>query len=291
MPQIAPPSSPPSLARSATVSSASHHVSGWRVYGHYLSISIRSQLQYRTNFIIQSVAHFLITGIEFLGLAALFQRFSRIEGWTLAEVGLFYGIISLSFTLAEAVPRGFDIFPRLIKSGDFDRMLLRPRTTVLQILGSGCQLIRIGRLTQALIILIWSVHTLAIAWTPSHLTLLLMAITGGACLFSGLFVLSATLAFWTTESLEIINCTTYGGIEAAQFPLTIYRPWFRRIFTFVIPLATINYFPIHALLGRTDPLGSTPLWQCLTPLAGVAFLGFTLLLFILGTRHYTSTGN
>jgi ABC-2 type transport system permease protein len=57
--------------------------------------------------------------------------------------------------------------------------------------------------------------------------------------------------------LEIVNCTTYGGVETAQFPITIYRPWFRAFFTFVIPLATINYFPIHALLQMRDPLGST----------------------------------
>ena len=117
------------------------------------------------------------------------------------------------------------------------------------------------------------------------------AIGGGACLFSGLFIFQATLCFWTTESIEIVNCTTYGGVEAAQFPLTIYRPWFRAIFTFVIPLATINYFPAQVLLNLDDALGSTRLIQWLSPLAGVLFLWICLRFWNFGVKHYRSTGN
>jgi ABC-2 type transport system permease protein len=83
--------------------------------------------------------------------------------------------------------------------------------------------------------------------------------------------------------------TTYGGVGVAQFPLTIYRPWFRHVFTFLIPLATINYFPAHALLGRVDPLGSTPLMQWLAPGAGLVFLLGALRVWRIGVRRYTST--
>jgi ABC-2 type transport system permease protein len=239
----------------------------------------------------RSLAHFLITGAEFLGFVALFQRFGQINGWTLPQMGLFYGIISISFALAEAGQRGFDIFPNLIRSGDFDRILLRPRSTAFQVLCQDFQLMRIGRFTQALIVLIWSAERLGMAWTAANVALLLFAIAGGVCLFSGLFVLQATLCFWTTESLEIVNCATYGGVETAQFPVTIYRPWFRAIFTFVIPMATINYFPIHALLNLTDPLGSTRWIQWTTPLAGAVFLVLCLQFWCYGVKRYTSTGS
>ncbi|XXX55556.1 ABC-2 family transporter protein [Sorangium sp. So ce124] len=59
-------------------------------------------------------------------------------------------------------------------------------------------------------------------------------------MFYGLLVLQATLCFWTVESLEIMNAWTYGGTEAAQYPLTLYRDWFRRFFTFVVPLASVS---------------------------------------------------
>jgi ABC-2 type transport system permease protein len=77
----------------------------------------------------------------------------------------------------------------------------------------------------------------------------------------------------------------------SQYPMAIYRPWFRRFFTFVIPLACINYFPGVAILGRPDPLG-TPipvLW--LSPLAGPLFLLVALQIWRIGVRHYQSTGS
>jgi ABC-2 type transport system permease protein len=263
-----------------------------RLYLRYVSISLRSQMQYRASFLMQALSHFLITGSEFLGLAAVFQRFGQIKGWTLPEVGLFYAMISLAFALAEAIPRGFDRFGQLVQSGDFDRVLLRPRSAAFQIVGQEFQLMRIGRFTQGLMVLIWAAHVLHIDWTLPKITLLLASILGGACLFSGLFILQATICFWTVDSIEMVNCTTYGGVEAAQFPLTIYRPWFRQIFVFLIPLATINYLPAHAILGRPETALGAPLWtQYASPLVGLAFLLICLQFWRLGVRHYRSTGS
>ena len=248
-------------------------------------------MQYRASFVLQAFGQFLITFTEFLALAALFQRFGSLQHWTLPEVAFLYGIISVAFAIAEAIPRGFDVFPRYIRSGEFDRILLRPRSTVLQVLGAEFQLMRVGRLSQALLVLGWGIGHLSITWTAGKVGLMLLAIAGGTALFSGLFVVAATLCFWTIESVELINCATYGGVEAGQYPLTIYRPWFRHIFTFIIPLAMVNYFPAQAVLGRIDPLGSPPWLQCTAPLAGFAFLAVSLLVWRVGVRHYTSTGN
>jgi ABC-2 type transport system permease protein len=263
-----------------------------RLYGRYLSASTRSSMQYRASFFLQSLALFLLTSSEFLGLAAVFQRFGQIRGWTLPEIGLFYGMISLAFAIAEAVPRAFDIFPRMVQSGDFDRILLRPRATAFQVLGQDIQYSRVGRFLQGFLVLIWASRSLHIAWTTPKIALLALSILGGACLFSGLFILAATMCFWTIDSIEIINCTTYGGVEAAQFPLTIYRSWFRDIFVFVVPLATINYLPVHAILGRPETaLHTTPWMQCAAPLVGLIFLIVCLQIWGIGVRHYRSTGS
>jgi ABC-2 type transport system permease protein len=262
-----------------------------RLYFHYLSASIRSQLQYRTSFLLMAFAQFFLTAIEFLGIWTLFDRFGNLQGWTLSEVAFFYGLIGIAFALAEAIPRGFDKFHLLIRQGDFDRLLLRPRSTVLQIMGQELQLMRIGRLVQALIILFWAGNHLGIRWTVGKVLLTLFAITGGTCLFSGLFILQATMCFWTIESLEIINVTTYGGVETGQFPISIYRPWFQKLFIFVIPLASINYFPAHAILNRPDPLGTSFYFQCSSPLLGIIFLFVALQCWHFGVRHYRSTGS
>lgn len=100
-----------------------------------------------------------------------------------------------------------------MRTGDFDRVLLRPRTTILQVLGHNIQMMRIGRFGQGLIVLIWSISKLNIKWTLGKILLLLGSIIGGNLLFSGLIVLQATLSFWSVQSLEIINSFTYGGVR------------------------------------------------------------------------------
>ena len=262
-----------------------------QLYFRYLALSIRAQMQYRWNFVFATLGHGLITGIEFLGIAVLFARFGSLRGWSLPEVALLYGIMSLAFALADAFARGFDLFSRMLKAGDFDRLLVRPRTTVLQLAGQEIVLRRIGRIAQGLAVLLWAASVLHLAWTPARLALLLGAVVGGACCFFGAFVLEATLAFWTVEGLEVMNTVTYGGVEAAQFPLSIYRPWFRRFFTFVVPLACISYFPALVLLNRPERAHVPEALLWLTPFAGLLFLLVSLRVWQFGVRHYRSTGS
>ncbi len=197
----------------------------------------------------------------------------------------------MAFALSDATSRGFDILPALVKNGEFDRILLRPRSTVLQLAGQELTLRRVGRFSQGLLVFIWAAHTLELVWSSAKIGLLLTTLLGGACLFYGLFVLQGTMAFWTTETLEIMNTVTYGGVETAQYPLVIYREWFRRFFTFVIPLACVSYYPALALLGRADPLGSPALLHWLAPLVGVLFLALCLQVWGWGVRHYRSTSS
>ncbi len=262
-----------------------------RLYMHYLSQSIRSQMQYRTSFIMLSFGQFLATGIEFLAIASLFARFKHIQGWNLPEVAFLYGLINISFSFADAASRGFDIFSTMVKSGDFDRLLLRPRSTALQLAGHELTLRRVGRLIQGLAVFSWASYTLDISWSAPKIYLVLIAIFGGACLFIGLMVIQATIAFWTTESLELMNTLTYGGVETAQYPLPIYRTYFRKFFTYIVPLACVNYLPALAILERGDPLGFPIALQWCAPLICVIFLVVALQIWKIGVRHYRSTGS
>jgi ABC-2 type transport system permease protein len=267
-------------------------MSDLRLYFRYLGLSIRAQMEYRASFVMLAFGHFLATGIEVLGIWALFARFKSLAGWRLEEVALFYGLIGVAFAIAETVGRGFDVFDRMVKAGDFDRLMLRPRSTVLQVAAQELSLMRAGRFTQALIVLLWAANALNVQWSLARIGLALFAVLGGACLFYGLFVLQATLCFWTTESLELMNTVTYGGTETGQYPLSIYRPWFRKFFTYVVPLACISYFPVLAILGRDDPVVGSPEWfRWSAPLIGVLFLAACLQVWKVGVRHYRSTGS
>ena len=261
------------------------------LYMRYIEISVRSQMQYRASFVMLSFGHLLATGVEFVAILVLFARFDNLQGWTLHEVAFLYGMVNIAFSIADAAARGFDLFGNMVKSGDFDRLLTRPRSTALQLAGQELTLRRVGRFAQGLGVMVWASVAMDVSWSATDVALLVGAVAGGVCMFMGLVVIQATLAFWTTETLEIMNTVTYGGVETTQYPIAIYRPWFQKLFTFGIPLACVSYFPAIAIIGKTDPLGS-PLWfQYAAPLIGVAFLIVTLRLWSFGERRYLSTGS
>ncbi len=262
------------------------------IYRQYLMLSVRAQLQYRVAFLMTASGQFITTGTEFLGLWALFDRFGHLQGWRFAEVAFFYAIVNCIFAVADALSTGFDQFGNVyIKTGDFDRILLRPRSPILQLAGHELALRRIGRLAQGLLVLIWAAATLELDWTAAQVALLAWTFIGGVCFFFALFVLSATLAFWSTETLELVNILSYGGLEAAQYPMSIYGAALRKFFTFVVPLACVSYFPLVGVLGVRDPLGSSAEFQMVAPGFGVVFLLVMLQLWRLGMKHYTSTGS
>ena len=97
-------------------------------------------------------------------------------------------------------------------------------------------------------------------------------VAGGVAFFLGLFVLGGTLAFWTTESLEIMNTVTYGGVKAGQYPVSVYKDWFQKFLIFVVPIAAVSHFSIIAMLGVEDPLGTALWFQIMSPgIGGITF--------------------
>ena len=142
-------------------------MNGLRLYGRMLAVSMRSQLQYRASFLLTTLGNFISAFADFLGIWAFFDRFGGLQGWTLAETAIFYGIGNVSFALSEMFAREFDVFGSHVRTGSFDRMLLRPRSTVLQMMGAQCQIMRIGRLIQGAGVLAAGVWLLRPAWAAA----------------------------------------------------------------------------------------------------------------------------
>lgn len=263
----------------------------FRLYTRLMAISLRGQMQYRASFVMLTIGDFTVTAIEFAAVWALFDRFKTVQGWRFEEIALFYGIAGLAFAVADAFTSGFDRFGATVKAGEFDRLLLRPRSTALQLAGQELTLRRIGRFSQAFLVFAWAVWVLDIDWTVQRSLLVLTSIVGGAATFYAIVVFQATLAFWTTEGLEIANAAVYGGVETIRYPLEIYKDWFRKLFTYVIPLACVNYYPMLAVLGRVTQDDPGYVFSWLSPIVGFLFLFLALRIWLFGVRHYTSTGS
>ena len=256
-----------------------------KLYGKYFMIHLKSIMGYKTSFIFTCIGQFLVSFNVFLGIYFMFQRFSKVEGFTYNEVLLCFGITLMEFSLAEAFARGFDMFASMIKGGEFDRIMVRPRNEIFQVLGSRIEFTRVGRILQAVIMFVWGFSVSDVHWTlPKILTVILMLI-GGTVVFSGLFLIYASICFFTIEGLEFMNIFTDGAREYGKYPVCIYGRHILLLCTFVVPYALIQYYPLLYILGR----GKT--WYALLPVAACLFILPCLLLWKMGVRHYTSCGS
>ncbi|MFM9926759.1 ABC-2 family transporter protein [Variovorax sp. H27-G14] len=262
------------------------------LFTRLVAASLSGQARHPASALMRTLGQFLATGIEVVAVWALFHRFGEVQGWTLGEVAVFYGLVNCMFAIADALGRGFDVLgTEFLRTGAFDRLLLRPRPLALQLMGHDFRISRLGRLLQGVLVLAFGTTQTGLAWTPDTVAVALFALAGGVALFLGILVLQGTLSFWTVESLEIANVLTYGGVQAAQFPLALYAQWFRHVLTFIVPLACVAYYPVLAILGKADPLGAPGWVGWVSPLAGFVFLAAAFGAWRFGLRHYASTGS
>jgi len=246
-------------------------------------------MQYRASFIMMAAGQFFTPFSLFTGIYFLFGRFGGIRGWTMYEVFLCFAVIGSGFAVAECFARGFDKFPNMIRTAAFDRVLVRPRSTVLQVLGCDFDLKRIGIFISNMIVLAYAISGAEIDWNPARVVTLVNMIISGAAIFSGVYMLQAAAAFWTIDALEIANIFTHGVKEHASYPLDIFPKWITVFFTFVIPFGTVNYLPLKYLTGRTgDGSGRA---YALIPLAGAMFIAPCALAWRLGVKKYSSAGS
>ena len=265
-------------------------VSDARLYLRLVGSRIRSQMQYRASFITMTLVTVLGLTTEFLAILILFNRFEVLAGWEVGEVALLYGLASTSFGICELIASGFDVFPRTIRQGEFDQVLVRPASTFVQVMATDFNMRRLGRITQGSAAFGLGVYWTSIDWSLGKVLYLGLVLGSGAVLFTAIIVLGATLCFWTVQSIELINIVTHGGNEMTSYPLTIYHVLMQRFFTFVIPLAFVSYYPAIYLLDRPE-LETFPGWVPFMP--PVAALGLGIVSRVawgFGVRHYRSTG-
>jgi ABC-2 type transport system permease protein len=262
------------------------------VYRRLISVQIRSQMQYRFPFFVELVATGLITTSGFVTLAFVLQRFGSIAGWKLGEVAFLYGVVETSFGVMDMIFSGFDPgnFGRQTRLGRFDQLLLRPVDITVQVLGSEFLIRRLGRIAQGFVILILALTMVQINWTFGKILFLPVVFLSQIAFFGGLFIIGATISFWTLESIEIVNIFTYGGTEMMSYPMHIYPNWLRDFFSYLLPAIFLNYYPALYFLGKPDPLHFPTIAPFLAPVAGFGVLAIALAFWKYGIRHYQSTG-
>jgi len=257
-----------------------------KLYIESLKQHFKKELEYKASFILNFIGQIFVYFTYYFIIIAMFQKFNNIKGFTLYEVLLCFSIINFGYSINETFFRGVDRFEDLIINGTLDRLLLRPQNVLFQVMCQEIDFSKTSRILQSLFILVLSLIKLKITWNIEKIILLILMLLGSVLIFYSIFVLMASYCFITVQGLEVKNLFTDGGKHVAQYPIGIFNKSFIFIFTFIIPYAFVNYYPLLYFLDKNNNM-----LYYLSPLLIFIYVIPCIYLFNLGLKKYNSVGS
>ena len=258
-----------------------------KLYFKYLSLQLKSAFEYRASLIFDMLSSALSTIACFCGILCLFQKYDTIGSYTINEVLITYALVTFAFALSECFFRGFDQFDKLVRTGELDRLLIRPRSMFLQVLGYKVEFNKFGRILFSGVILFVAILKASIEWSALKVLTFALMIICSIIIFAGIFLIYSSISIFTIEGLEAVSVISNGGRDLCYYPIDVYSGFFRKVFTFIIPLACVNYLPLQYLLGYQQ----ANLLYALSPLFGIVFFVLCYILFRWSLTKYKSTGS
>lgn len=258
-----------------------------RLYWMMWLQGIQAQMEYKSSFIIGMIATILgqSTGIAFVWV--LFQRIGDLNGWSLPEIMLIYGIAALPYGLFELFFNGIWGLNRYVRMGEFDRLLVRPGSSLFFILGDQPMLHGLGDVAAGIAIIALASRSLSVQWHLGNLLLLGLMVICGTLIYISINTIMGCSSFWFVSSGT--NFLYFGQRfrDFTVYPLDIYATPLRLLLTWGIPFAFTGFFPATYFLNHTH----YQLFVYLIPVVALLFFGIATIVWRIGLNQYESTGS
>ncbi len=264
-----------------------------RGFAYYLKIYIKIQIQdikskmsYRSDFFISMIG-MLFTNISgYLAFWITFQNFPSIMGWNYNEMLFMYGFSLLALTPVQIF---FDNNWNLrfyVYSGDFIKYCFRPINLFFYYISEVFDIKGMAQFLFGAVMLAYSWNRIGLEVSVFMIIKLIVALVTASLFMIALMNAAAATCFWIINSGYVMVFVNKFK-DFAKYPVSIYNSVFRFIFTFMIPIAFIAYYPGLAFL-RPDNM---PLLTYLSPVIGVMFFYLSYRIWMKGAMSYTGTGS
>lgn len=254
------------------------------IYFIFILASLKEMLIYRIDCIVGIVSQFFMQAVELIFIWITFQNTPNLAGWNFDQVLLLYGITMISVGVADiCFDALYEIGPKYIKNGEFDKFLLRPVHPLISIIGSSKEVTSLG---YSLIGIVLTIVMLFKLQMPINIIFILEIIffgIVGAAIIGALNTIFSISSFWTYRSNEVI-WSFYRIYTFTQYPISIYSAFIKMLITVILPFAFVSYYPTASYLGFT------PYMMWLSPIIAVVLWIIAIKLWNLALKKYRSTG-
>ncbi|HEY3125302.1 MAG TPA: ABC-2 family transporter protein [Thermoanaerobaculia bacterium] len=255
----------------------------WMYFGQYA----KARLEYRADFFSSVLASFLGTAAAFGFLLIVFSRVPAVKGWTFEEMVFLYGFSLIPLGIFNVFSWNLYLFAdRYLIEGRFDRVLLRPVSSIFQVLFESFRLESMQETATGLFAIVWVSRRLGLVFGPLDATLFVLWALCGALVYLAIFIGLTATSFWIEDRIGI-SPPVFNLMQFGRYPLTIYDAWVRFALSFVIPFAFASFYPTARFLHRPEFLRE--FWA--VPLVAAVAATLALSLWKNGVARYHSTGS
>ncbi len=257
-----------------------------KVYKKFLHTSLASELEYKTNILIDLFTAILsLIGSIFL-LSIFFENNGYIGGWKFEQALIIQGIYTIlnGITNTWFNPNLTEIVKH-IREGTLDFVLLKPIDSqffisLKRITPSGFLEIILG-----FFLLLYCIKINQININLTFLTLCLITIICSICILYSLWFFISTTTIWfvkTWNATEVLRSFLYIG----RFPLNSFSISLRIFFSVFIPIAFITSIPAEVFLGLSQ------LWEILLEvIVALIFLSSSRKFWLYALKFYSSASS
>lgn len=257
-----------------------------------LKMSILARLQYRADSIVATLAVFMreAAGIIVIYLALL--KFDNINKWNVDEMLFLFSLLFITYSIIVVLFADLRDFSCMIREGRFDRLMVRPRGLLFQLISNNADVIAAcGHGMLGLVLFVVSAGRVGIHWDFLTVIYYISAIAGGVLIQGGMFIIFSSLSFYFVETGSIRNIFYWNMRRFAGYPISIYNKLIQCVMIYVVPFAFVNYFPAQYLLRKPDMEGYPEIYMYIAPLVGIVIYMAAYAFWRISVKHYKSTGN
>ena len=256
------------------------------IYRKILVQDLKTKMSYRADFIISTIGMIMVNLSGFITFLILFRNFPTINGWDYYHMLFLYGFSLVALTPVQCFFDNNWNLRFMVTSGDFIKYCFRPVNVFFYFMSEVFDVKGLGQLA-------FGIGTLIYAW--AHIGIPVTALTIGKLivflLTASLFMIAlmnaaAATCFWIRNS-GYVMVIMFRFKDFAKYPSSIFSGIFKFLFTFIIPIAFIAYYPSLVIL---DP-DNVPLLSWLSPFIGIAFFFVSYKIWMHGAMKYNGTGS
>jgi ABC-2 type transport system permease protein len=170
--------------------------------------------------------------------------------------------------------------------GTFIKYYFRPLNMMFYYMSEMVDLKGIAQVGVGIAVLAYASDKLELVWTVHRILLLLISLLSASLVVISLLLIAACAAFWTMQSFSIL-ALAFRLREFSQYPTTIFDGFFRFLFTYIIPIGFVAFYPSQLLLRPQEAS-----WVVFaSPIVGIVFFILAYKVWKIGVNGYTGTGS